>query len=59
MVIVVRLASATRRPTVHWAHHDRGSAAWPGRALQRDSSGWVPDNFTGADRVRAGSWPRL
>jgi len=41
MVIVVRLVSATRRPTVHWAHHDRGSAAWPGRALQRDSSGWV------------------
>jgi len=27
VVIVVRLVSATRRPTVHWAHHDRGSAA--------------------------------
>jgi len=23
MVIVVRLVSATRRPTEHWAHHDR------------------------------------
>ena len=27
LVIVVRLASATRRPTVLYAHHDRDSAA--------------------------------